>query len=120
MCVTWFLKVLLPLILPCLQPEEVCKAMCSCGLSFPICEMGTRTVSTSRWPQRDGRQVGRSQQGLSMARRLHVGWVHRFFRYQSGGNSCLREACRWQIGRPGVLFTSRQAPGPSGWHRNRR
>lgn len=53
--------------------------MCGCGLSFPICEMGTRTVSTSRWPQGDGGQVGRSQQGLSVAWWLHVGWVHRFF-----------------------------------------
>lgn len=65
--------------LPYLQPEEVCKAMCGYGLNFPICEMGARTISTSRWPQRDGGQVGRSQQGLSMARQLHVGWVHGFF-----------------------------------------
>lgn len=48
MCRTLFLKVLLSLTLPHLHPEEVCKAMRGCGLSFPICEMGTGTISTSR------------------------------------------------------------------------
>lgn len=43
---------LLPLAAPhFLQPEEVFKAMCGCGLSFPICEMGIRTTGTSRQPK---------------------------------------------------------------------
>lgn len=56
---------LLSLTLPHLQPEEVCKAMCVCvcGLSFPICEMGTGTIGTSRQPQGDGGQVGKNQPG---------------------------------------------------------